>query len=306
MKVASLFCGVGGLDFGFHKNPNFEHVFANDFNKSACKTYEEYFKFKPTCGDIKKITEIPDHDVLLFGFPCQSYSVAGNRKLDDPRGQLYLEAVRVLKEKQPKFFICENVPGLLSIGGFETPKDKRNKTGIIFKKILKSFEDVGYKTKWKLFELKEYGIPQMRRRVIVVGVRAELNLEPEFPEPTGPLRTLRDAIGDLPLELDESINHVVFKVPPSVKEGRWMCHRQTYWDRPSYTLTTSSPTENHPSMKRRMTLREYARIQTFPDDMIFHGSKSAILQQLGNAVPAGFSVLLANMLANYNNDSKNI
>jgi DNA (cytosine-5)-methyltransferase 1 len=96
---------------------------------------------------------------------------------------------------------------------------------------------------------------------------------------------------------------VVFKPPPLVKEHGWMGYRQTNWDKPSYTLTCQSPTDNHPSMKRRMTLREYARIQTFPDDMIFYGSKSAILQQLGNAVPAGFSVLLANMLVNCN-DSK--
>jgi DNA (cytosine-5)-methyltransferase 1 len=289
MKVASLFCGVGGLDYGFHKNENYEHVFANDFNKDACKTYEEYFKFKPTCGDIKQIKEIPDHDVLVFGFPCQSFSVAGSRRLEDPRGQLYLEAVRILKDKQPRFFVCENVPGLISIGG-----------GEVFKTILKSFEDVGYKTKWKLFKMEEYGIPQKRRRVIVVGVRNDLDLDPVFPEPSGPVKTLRDAIAGLPDELDESINHVVFKSPPKVKDHAWMGYRKPDWDQPFFTLTTRPPTENHPDMKRRMTLREYARIQTFPDDMIFHGSKSSILQQLGNAVPAKFSVHLANMLVNCN------
>jgi len=289
MKVASLFCGVGGLDYGFHKNENYEHVFANDFNKDACKTYEEYFKFKPTCGDIKQIKEIPDHDVLVFGFPCQSFSVAGSRRLEDPRGQLYLEAVRILKDKQPRFFVCENVPGLLSIGG-----------GEVFKTILKSFEDVGYKTKWKLFKMEEYGIPQKRRRVIMVGVRNDLDLDPVFPEPSGPVKTLRDAIGDLPEELNEATNHVIFKSPPKVKDHAWMGYRKPDWDKPFFTLTTRPPTENHPDMKRRMTLREYARIQTFPDDMIFHGSKSSILQQLGNAVPAEFSVHLANMLVNCN------
>jgi DNA (cytosine-5)-methyltransferase 1 len=289
MKVASLFCGVGGLDYGFHKNENYEHVFANDFNKDACKTYEEYFKFKPTCGDIKQIKEIPDHDVLVFGFPCQSFSVAGSRRLEDPRGQLYLEAVRILKDKQPRFFVCENVPGLISIGG-----------GEVFKTILKSFEDVGYKTKWRLFEMEKFGIPQKRRRVIVVGVRNDLDLDPVFPEPSGPVKTLRDAIAGLPDELDESINHVVFKSPPKLKDHAWMGYRKPDWDKPFFTLTTRPPTENHPDMKRRMTLREYARIQTFPDDMIFHGSKSSILQQLGNAVPAEFSVYLANMLVNCN------
>jgi len=289
MKVASLFCGVGGLDYGFHKNENYEHVFANDFNKDACKTYEEYFKFKPTCGDIKQIKEIPDHDVLVFGFPCQSFSVAGSRRLEDPRGQLYLEAVRILKDKQPRFFVCENVPGLLSIGG-----------GEVFKTILKSFEDVGYKTKWKLFKMEEYGIPQKRRRVIMVGVRNDLDLDPVFPEPSGPVKTLRDAIGDLPEELNEATNHVIFKSPVKIKDHAWMGYRKPDWDKPFFTLTTRPPTENHPDMKRRMTLREYARIQTFPDDMIFHGSKSSILQQLGNAVPAEFSVHLANMLVNCN------
>lgn len=289
MKVASLFCGVGGLDYGFHKNENYEHVFANDFNKDACKTYEEYFKFKPTCGDIKQIKEIPDHDVLVFGFPCQSFSVAGSRRLEDPRGQLYLEAVRILKDKQPRFFVCENVPGLISIGG-----------GEVFKTILKSFEDVGYKTKWRLFEMERFGIPQKRRRVIVVGVRNDLDLDPVFPEPAGPVKTLRDAIGDLPEELNEATNHVIFKSPVKVKDHAWMGYRKPDWDKPFFTLTTRPPTENHPDMKRRMTLREYARIQTFPDDMIFHGSKSSILQQLGNAVPAEFSVHLANMLVNCN------
>jgi DNA (cytosine-5)-methyltransferase 1 len=302
--VVSLFCGAGGLDYGFHKNDNYEHVLATDFNKNACVTYENNLRFKPICADIKTIKEFPDHDILLFGMPCQSFSYAGKRDLEDPRGQLYLEALRVLKEKKPKYFLCENVKGLLSMGGYASKEDKKKREGITFKTILNDFEEAGYKIKWKLFEMEYYKVPQMRRRVIIAGVRNDIDFEPMFPEPQAVAKTLRDAIGDLPIEQDPSRQHISVKTPASIKrrenkpEACWMGMRTPNWEKPAYTALTTSPPENHPSMERRLTIRELARIQTFPDDFVFYGSITSMIKQIGNAVPPAFSVQLASMFTN--------
>lgn len=197
MKVASLFSGVGGLDYGFHHNPFFEIVFANDFEPNACKTYlknfegaEKYLKE----GDIEKlVNDIPQHDVIIGGFPCQAFTLAGSRKgfEDDAvslktkeplkRGLQYQNCIKDLQLKQPKFFFFENVKGILS-HAFKDSNDQVIKTIDV---IMDDFKAAGYNVFYKLAKMADYGVPQKRERVIFIGTRSDLDINPEllFPEP---------------------------------------------------------------------------------------------------------------------------
>tara|TARA_Y100000591_G_scaffold320522_1_gene334080 strand:- start:4449 stop:5396 length:948 start_codon:yes stop_codon:yes gene_type:complete len=310
LKIASLFAGCGGLDYAFHKNPDkYEFVYVNDFDKDACKSYENYYKYKPTCGDITKIKTIPDCDILTGGFPCQGFSIANlYRKEEDSRNKLYLELVRLLKLKKPKYFIFENVKGILSLGGYETKQDKKNRTGKIFKIIVSELAMCGYTVYTKLFKVKWYDIPQNRERVIFIGIRDDISEKIKFEWPTEKqeiTKTLKDAIGDLPIEYDEEIQHVGTK--HKVKITGYMGNRKLDWNKISPTITgrggrTGGPVINvHPSGKRRMTVREYARIQTFPDDFMFVGCITSMYRQIGNAVPPKFSFVLSNLIYELNN-----
>jgi len=305
LRIASMFAGCGGLDFAFHKQPDrYAVVYVNDFNKDSCDTYEKYYKFKPTCQDITKIETIPDCDILTGGFPCQGFSVANlYRKETDNRNKLYLELVRLLKLKKPKYFIFENVKGILSLGGYENNVDKKNHTGKIFKMIVSDLEKCGYTVKTKLFKVKWYAIPQNRERVIFIGIRSDISEKTNFKWPIETqeiTKTLKDAIGDLPIDYNEEIQHIGTK--HKVKITGYMGNRKLEWDKISPTITgrgggTGGPVINvHPSGKRRMTVREYARIQTFPDDFIFEGSVSSMYRQIGNAVPPKFSFVLTDLI----------
>lgn len=306
LRVASIFCGCGGLDYAFHNNINFEVVYANDFNKDACKTYETYYKFTPECKNIKDVNTIPDCDIMLGGFPCQGFSVVNPyRDVNDDRNELYFELLRLLRKKQPKYFIFENVKGIMSIGGYETSIDKKNKTGRIFKLIVNDFEQCGYNVKTKLVQMKYYGIPQNRERVIFIGIRKDIHKPFKwFNENKNDIKTLRDVIYDLPLEYNSSIQHVGSK--HKVKLTGYVGNRKLNWDCVSPTImgrgggTGGAVINIHPSMTRRMTVREYARIQTFPDDFMFSGSISSMYRQIGNAVPPKFSTLLAQLIVNIN------
>jgi DNA (cytosine-5)-methyltransferase 1 len=298
IRIASLFAGCGGLDYGFHNNSRYTHVFVNDFDESACKTYEKNFKIKPVCGDIKGIKTIPDCDLLIGGFPCQGFSMANPyRDEKDERNELYLEILRLLKLKQPKYFLLENVKGLLNMGGYETNEDKKNKTGKVMKVILNDLKECGYNVKFKLFDIKDYNVPQKRQRVIISGVRIDIQFDPVWPESPKTLLTLKDAIGDLPIEYDASIQHVGTKHKCTV--SGYLGNRELKWDEPSPTITgrgggSGGPViHNHPSLQRRLTVRECARIQTFPDSFEFSGSISSMYKQLGNAVPCKFAEYLS-------------
>lgn len=297
-KVVSLFSGCGGLDYGFHKNNSYEHVFVNDFDKDACNTYEINFKIKPTCEDIKNIKDIPDCDILIGGFPCQGFSIANPyRNEKDERNELYLEILRLLNLKKPSYFLLENVKGLLNMGGYETKEDAKNQTGKIMKTILKDLTDCGYRVKFKLFDIKEFDVPQKRQRVIIIGVRDDIDFEPNWPLPSNVKLTLKDAIGDLSIEYDPDIQHIGTKHKCSITG--YVGNRELKWDEPSPTITgrgsgSGGPViHNHPSLKRRLTVRECARIQTFPDTFKFSGSISSMYKQLGNAVPCKFSEYLS-------------
>jgi len=303
-KIASLFSGCGGLDYGFHSNPKYQHVFVNDFDKDACDTYENNFKIKPICACIKTVTTIPDFDLLLGGFPCQGFSMANPYRTEaDERNQLYLEILRILMAKKPAYFILENVKGILSIGGYDTAVDKKNKTGRIVKSIMEDLKNCGYRVDFRLFQLKKFEIPQKRERVIFVGVRNDIDFNPQWPIASNkPESTLKDAIGNLSIEYNTDSQHIGTKHKCSV--NGYLGNRELKWDEPSPTITgrgggTGGPViHNHPSLKRRLTVRECARIQTFPDAFFFKGSVSSMYKQIGNAVPCKFSEYLAAIFEN--------
>jgi DNA (cytosine-5)-methyltransferase 1 len=305
LKVASMFAGCGGLDYAFHMQSDiYNVVYVNDFDIDACNTYERNYNFKPECNDIAKIENIPDCDILTGGFPCQGFSVANQNRIEtDNRNKLYLELVRLLKLKNPKYFIFENVKGILSLGNYETDEDKKNHRGSVFKMIVSDLEKCGYNVHTKLFKLKWYDIPQNRERVIFIGVRNDISERIRFDWPVEKkviTKTLKDAIGDLPINYDEELQHIGSK--QKVYINGYMGNRKLDWDKISPTITgrgggTGGPCINvHPSGERRMTIREYARIQTFPDSFKFEGSKSSMYRQIGNAVPPKFSFILSNII----------
>jgi len=302
IRVASLFAGCGGLDYGFLQNSRYEHVFVNDFDKDACNSYEKNFKIKPMCGDIKQIETIPDCDIIIGGFPCQGFSMANPyRNENDKRNELYLEVLRLIKLKTPKYFLLENVKGLLNMGGYETTEDKKNQTGKVMKIILNDLKECGYNVSFKLFDIKNYDVPQKRQRVIIIGVRSDIQFAPEWPVAPNKIITLKEAIGDLPLEYDIKKQHIGTK-HKCVVTG-YLGNRELSWDEPSPTITgrgggSGGPViHNHPSLIRRLTVRECARIQTFPDSFEFAGSISSMYKQIGNAVPCKFGEFLSTIFA---------
>lgn len=303
IRVISLFAGCGGLDHGFLHNEAFRHVLVNDFDQDACDTYQLNYGIKPVCGDVAKLTEFPECDLLIGGFPCQGFSMANPyRSPGDQRNQLYLQILRILKQTRPRYFLLENVKGLLNMGGYATPADRKARRGRVFQVILQDLRDCGYIVHHRLFQMKLHGVPQKRERVIIVGVQCDIDWVPEWPEPNlhEEPRTLRDAIGDLPLETDPDIQHV--GTQHKCKVTGYLGNRELKWDEPSPTITgrgggTGGPViHNHPSLTRRLTVRECARIQTFPDTFRLVGRNCSMYRQLGNAVPPAFSVHLAAML----------
>ena len=189
LDIISLFSGCGGLDLGF-RLAGFNAVWANEYDKSIWDTYN--FNHPETIldrRDIRKIKsdEIPNCIGIIGGPPCQSWSAAGaKRGIDDSRGQLFWEYIRIVRDKQPLFFLAENVSGILA---------PRNKDAFTY--ILSQFEDIGYRVSYKLLNAKNFGVPQDRQRVIVVGYRQNLGFGFEFPEPGTNALTLKDAIFDL-------------------------------------------------------------------------------------------------------------
>jgi len=404
-KVISLFSGAGGMDLGLIK-AGFDIVWANDFQADAVETYKKNIGDHIVLGDI---TQIPSHeipmeagevDLVIGGFPCQGFSVANNnRSMEDKRNFLYLEMLRIIKDKKPKFFIAENVKGLLSM-----------QKGRVIERIIGDFEELGYKVDYRLLNAADYGVPQARERVIIIG--NNLGLENPFPERThldlfpgednygqhhkvdlfdetlSPYKTVEETIGflsDVELQngkVNEYIlvdgrkiyNHIASttvhdtffgrKYPVNQEEicdylkewrnkskwttkkidehfgyrhtaGHWFRKdnksgsipkpsdwwelkkllgfddkydkqvttfvekpikyeqslRITNWNRASDTITATSP-EIHVNRQRRLSARECAMLQTFPDDFIFTGSLNAQYRQIGNAVPVELSRII--------------
>lgn len=293
IKVISLFSGCGGLDLGFLR-AGFEVVFANDIDKDACQTYRKNIGEHILCADISKIkpSQIPKADILIGGFPCLGFTVANgkNRDLNSPYNSLYLEYARILAAKKSKYFLVENVAGIQSGEAFKKH---------FFEEILPTFEKCGYALKHSILNAKDYGVAQNRRRVIIIGRRKDVKKEPSFPKPCVKTpKSLKDAIGDLPLEFDPTIpNHTGSS--HKIKITGYLGNRALKWDSPAPTITGrgsrggGAVIHPHPSLKRRLSVRECARIQSFEDDFIFYGSNGAAYAQIGNAVPPLMSYHLA-------------
>lgn len=319
-KILSLFAGAGGLDLGFEK-AGFDIVYANEYDKSIWETYEKNHKTPLDHRDIRKISsdELPDCDGIIGGPPCQSWSEAGSlRGINDSRGQLFYDFIRILKDKKPKFFVAENVSGMLS---------KRHQEAV--NRFIKLFEEAGYEMHMKLLNANDYGVPQDRLRVFYVGFRKDLNVNFDFPEPLKEKPTLRDAIYDIkdsaiPAVLKSKTNGDNCIIPnheymtgsfSSIYMSR---NRVRSWDEPSFTIQaggrhapihpqapkmveveknkrTFVPGKEH--LYRRLSVRECARIQTFPDNFIFYYTDvSAGYKMIGNAVPVNLAKAVGNQI----------
>lgn len=301
LKVASLFCGCGGTDVGLIGNFDFlgrhydsnsmEIVYANDIDDNACNIFKENFKITPDSRDIREVKseELPEFDILTGGFPCQSFSIiAQNPKrlgVKDERGKLFFEMCRILRECQPKCFIAENVKGILTA-------NKRS----AFPLIIKEFEDSGYDVQYRILNSANYGVPQKRERVIIVGFRKDLHIVFNFPDAEienedayAPLSKVIDVDVDEKYYFSDRAVAGMMKKRESMNKGR-----AQDINKPCNTvgahlakvsLNSTDPVLMQGSRYRRFTPREVARIQSFPDDFELVGSESAQYRALGNAIP---------------------
>ncbi len=356
IAVLDLFAGVGGLSYGFSQDDHFNIVAANEILPDMAKAYSlNHPSVKMYNCDIKDfgITNLErdlqikkgDIDLIIGGPPCQAFSTVGKRLIDDPRGQLFQEYYRLLKELEPQAFLFENVKGLLSM-----------QKGEVLETIISLFQSLGYKVQYKLLNAADYGVPQVRERVIIIGSK----LDNDFIYPAKshsdiegtsfldkelkPYVTLSEAIGDLPFiksnsegfeyrhtpqndfqkQMRESAparivdhnspnnNEKLVKLMESLPDGGTPADlpeelrpksgfKNTYcrlwWEKPSTTITRnlSTPSSSrciHPKAPRPLTTREGARVQCFPDDYIFYGSRGSKNLQIGNAVPTFLSSVL--------------
>lgn len=301
LKVASLFCGCGGTDVGLlggfeflgkkYGDNNMEIVYANDIDDNACNIFEENFGIKPDNRDIREVKseDIPDFDILTGGFPCQSFSiVAQNPKrlgVKDERGKLFFEMCRILREKQPKCFIAENVKGLLTA----------NKKSA-FPLIIQEFESSGYDVTYSILNSAEYGVPQKRERVIIVGFRRDLKIKFTFPDIAlkeadlyEPLSSVIDKTVDEKYFFSERAVVGMMKNRASMNKGRAQditkpCNTVGA-HLAKVSLNSTDPVLQIGERYRRFTPREVARIQSFPEQFKLIGSEAAQYRALGNAIP---------------------
>ena len=347
-NLLSLFSGCGGLDLGFElaglkavmgeevmeasfkdkkifdeniENNVFNTIYVNDIFDEARETYAnnagKYIYMDKS--DIRKIKSFPKADIVLGGFPCPGFSEAGPRLVDDKRNFLYLHFIRCLMQSKPKIFVAENVKGMMTLG-----------KGEVFKQIVEDFAAAGYKIYHKLLNSADYGVPQIRERVILVGVRNDIEYEYVFPAVTHgygitglkEVVTLRDAIGDLEDEPGDYFTGSYSTIFMSR-------NRKKLWSQPSFTIQASGrQAPIHPSGEpmvhvgkdkyifsdgeennRRLSVKEIARIQTFPDwyefsrgksDKKSHNSKlNLVYKQIGNAVPVRLALAVAEPIAEF-------
>ncbi|MBQ0022189.1 MAG: DNA cytosine methyltransferase [Prevotellaceae bacterium] len=368
-KLIDLFAGVGGLSYGFEHDSMFEVVAANEILKPMATAYSlNNPKVKMYNRDIKDFSikdletdlgiKKGDIDVVVGGPPCQAYSTVGKRLIDDPRGKLFQEYFRVLKELMPKVFVFENVKGMLSMMG-----------GELMETVVSLFESIGYIVQYKVLNAADYGAPQIRERVIIVGTLGKPGFEyPEvthseygsvgdiFAKPLKPWVTLGEALGDLPSiesgcsgthyacppqndyqklmrqnASDEILEHNCPKngehlvrlmkalpdggsprdIPEELrpKSGFGNTYCRLWWNKPSTTITRNLGTPSssrciHPKDARPLTTREGARLQGFPDDYIFFGSRGEKNLQIGNAVPTFLSQAIKEAVKKYLDNNK--
>ena len=321
MNLISLFSGAGGLDLGFEK-AGFNISMANEYDKGIWATYEANHSAPLIKGDIRNIkdTDFPNEiDGIIGGPPCQSWSEAGSlRGINDSRGQLFFDYIRILKNKQPKFFLAENVSGMLASRHSEAVKN-----------IIQQFEDCGYNLTLTLVNAADYGVPQDRKRVFYIGFRKDLKIDFKFPNPTTPNAkdklTMKDAIGDL-------VDTPVPALPKNKTNGDLEIPNHEYyigaystifmsrnrvrgWNEQAFTVQASGrQCQLHPQapkmkfveknkrifvpgyedLYRRLTVRDCARIHGFPDDFKFiYTDVDYGYKMIGNAVPINLAYIIA-------------
>lgn len=367
IKVIDLFSGVGGLTFGFYysiyrnsfvKNDNFEILFANDYDQQASSAFTtNYPDIKMFNNSIEDITldflikheiNYADTDLIIGGPPCQSYSFIGKRE-NDTRSKMYSEYKRMLTIIKPKMFIFENVLGILS---FKLPDNSK-----IINHIIDEFNEIGYSVSMQVLNSLDYGVPQNRLRVFIVGIRSDTKIEWKFPLPVKERKlTLLDAISDLPQigqnqsgenyiskpmtsyqslmrkksksisehycgvygdritsiinnlgpgeahdDINKKVDQGILPKDLYLTSGYHNSYGRLLWDKPSGTITNNFSTPSairciHPNQNRALTIREAARIQSFPDWFEFFGSKTSKKTQVGNAVPPLLAICLAKQI----------
>lgn len=338
--VIDLFCGCGGLSHGFLE-AGYKVTLGIDHWKDAIVTYEKNHKdsiglvadlFNETPESISNKTGVKSADLIIGGPPCQGFSIAGKRIVDDERNKLYKSFVAFVEYYKPKAFLMENVPTIVSMGG-----------GVVRDNIIQDFEKLGYTVVYKVLLAAGYGVPQNRRRAFFVGIKGDTKFE--FPEPfVNSFINSEDAISDLPehsiTDGDEYNLEPQSEYQKSMRNGSESLfnhqiteHKQQTIDiinmvpdggnykslpvelhqtrkvniawtrlnskKPSFTIDTGHNHHFHYTFNRVPTTRESARLQSFPDTFIFMGGKTSQLKQVGNAVPPVLAEVLANEIAKY-------
>jgi len=316
-NVIELFAGAGGTALGF-ENAGLNHILLNEINTDCVKTLNSNFSNENIIpGDIKNINfkSYKDKvDIVQAGFPCQAFSYAGNRLgFEEARGTLFFEFARCIKETKPKIAVGENVRGLLN-----------HENGKTLSTMLGIFDKLGYKVVYKILRSQYLDVPQKRERLIMLAIRKDLNIPFIFPKEKDYFISLREALMDCPVSEGQVYPKKKYDIMKLIPEGgywrdlpvklqkeymgacfyhtggRTGMARRLSWDEPSLTLTCApaqKQTERcHPSETRPLNIREYARIQTFPDSWEFFGSISSQYRQIGNAVPVNFSYHIGSCL----------
>lgn len=311
--IVSLFSGCGGLDLGFEQVGDYQTLWANDFKHEACETFRKHFGDIIVEGDIEQIDPytdktIPNCDLVLGGFPCQDFSIIWKRPgLNGERGNLYKSFLRFVDAKKPKAFVAENVKGILTANGKKA-----------IKQIIEDFQNIepGYFVIPHLYDFAEYGVPEYRERVLIVGIRIDTGFKFEHPAPTHgngegllPFVTVGEAfegVENVPynnefLKVQERTKKIISLIPEGgnftsipkdspyyVKGMISLVYRRIHRNEPSKTIIAAGGGGTwgyHYPENRPLTNRERARIQSFPDDFIFYGNTTEVRRQIGNAVP---------------------
>lgn len=312
-----LFAGAGGLALGLEQ-AGFECLLANDFDKDSCNTLKQnrpnwnvvYDSIENLAKqNLCKMLNIKPYelDLLSGGYPCQSFSYAGKRLgLNDVRGTMFYYYAEILKQLKPKMFLAENVKGLVN-----------HDSGKTLQTMINVFEDIGYKVKYKVLNAWNYGVAEKRERIVIVGVRNDLDVDYDFPVPHQYKPVLKDVLQNVPVSIGakypETKKKVFDLVPPGgcwrdlpddvareymkgsyhLGGGKTGMARRISWNEPSLTILCSPCMKQtdrcHPDETRPFTVRESARIQSFPDDWQFSGNMHNQYKQIGNAVPVNFA-----------------
>lgn len=322
-----LFAGAGGTALGF-ENAGIRHILLNEYDKNAVATLKAN---RPDWNIIHDDVENLDFkkwhekiDVVQGGFPCQSFSYAGNKRgFEDTRGTLFYEFARCIKEVKPKIAVGENVKGLL-----------RHDKGRTLSTMVNVLQEIGYRVAYKVLKSQYHDVPQKRERLIIIGIRNDLDLPIFFPKEKNYIISIKDALENCPKSIGQEYSDYKKRIMEMIPEGGYWkdlpvgiqkeymkksfyhsggktgMARRLSWDEPSLTLTCSpsqKQTERcHPSETRPLTIREYARIQTFPDEWKFEGSVTSQYKQIGNAVPVNLGYHLGRAVIKMLNNERRV